>query len=436
MARAIASFFEFGRLGTSFRREFTAGLTTFVTMAYIIVVNPKILEAAGIPFGPSMVATILTAFIGTLTMGLYAKRPFAIAPYMGENAFVAYTVVKVMGYSWETALGAIFVGGVLFMLLTVMKVRSWLADAIPESLKIGFAVGIGLFLTFIGLNDTGIVRLGVEGAPVHVGHFNEPVVLLAIAGFFLIATLLIKRVKAAILIGILAITFLAFLLGLAPLPSAWVSLPPDLSPTFLKLDIAGALSWGFFAVLLTIFVMDFVDTIGTLIGLAYKAELLDERGNLPEIEKPMLCDAVATTIAPLLGTTSSGAYIESATGIQAGGKSGFTAVVTALLFLSALFFAPLFNSIPSFAYGPALIIVGFLMITPVTKLKFDDLSETVPVFSVIILMSFTYNLGVGMTAGFVAYPLFKVISGQIRAVKPGMWILGGLSLLFFIFYPY
>ncbi len=436
MATMLSRYFGLESHGTTLRKEVTAGLTTFVTMAYIIIVNPKILEAAGIPFGPSMVATILSAFFGTMAMGIYAKRPFAIAPYMGENAFVAFTVVKVMGYSWQTALGAIFLGGVLFTLMTIFKIRSWLADAIPESLKLGFAVGIGLFLTFIGLNETGIVRLGTPGAPVHVGNLHEPGILLAIAGFLLMGFLMIKRVSGAILLSIIGISLAAFATGAAQLPSAWVSLPPDISPILFKLDIAGALTWGFFAVILTVFVMDFVDTLGTLIGLAVKANLLDKTGHLPEIEKPMLCDALATVVGALLGTTTSGAYIESATGIEAGGRTGLTAVVTALLFLLALFFSPFFTAIPGFAYGPALIIVGLLMISPVTRLPFGDLAEIIPVFSVIVLMSFTYNIGIGMTAGFVLYPLFKVLTGKTREVKPGLWVLAILSLLFFVFYPY
>jgi adenine/guanine/hypoxanthine permease len=436
MASMISRYFGLESHGTTVRREITAGLTTFVTMAYIIIVNPKILEAAGMPFGPSMVATILSAFFGTMAMGVYAKRPFAIAPYMGENAFVAFTVVKVMGYSWQTALGAIFLGGLLFTLLTLLKVRSWLADAIPESLKIGFAVGIGLFLTFIGLNETGIVQLGAPGAPVHVGNLHDPRILLAVAGFLLMGFLMIRRVGGAILLSIVGVSLLAFASGVAPLPASWVSLPPDISPVFLKLDVAGAVTWGFFGVILTVFVMDLVDTLGTLIGLAVKANLLDANGRLPEIEKPMLCDALATVVGALLGTTTSGAYIESATGIEAGGRTGLTAVVTALLFLLALFVGPFITAVPGFAYGPALIIVGLLMISPVTRLPFDDLAEIIPVFSVIVLMSFTYNIGIGMTAGFVLYPFFKVLTGRIREVKPGLWVLAFLSLLFFVFYPF
>ncbi|MCX6137896.1 MAG: NCS2 family permease [Ignavibacteriales bacterium] len=432
----LSRYFQLEKHGTTVRREVIAGITTFMTMAYIIIVNPKILEAAGMPFGASMVATILSAFFGTMLMGIYAKRPFAVAPYMGENAFIAYTVVKVMGYSWQTALGAIFIGGVLFTLLTAFKVRSWLANAIPSSLKIGFVVGIGLFLSFIGLNETGIVQIGVPGAPVRIGNLHNPGALLAIFGFLLTAFLMVKKINAAILYGILSVTAIAFVSGISPLPEKWMSLPPDISPILFKLDVAGAMTWGFFAVILTIFVMDFLDTLGTLIGLGYKANLMDEHGELPEIEKPMMCDALATTVGALLGTTTTGAYIESATGIEAGGRSGLTAVVTACMFLLALFFAPFCTSIPSFAYGPALIIVGVLMISPVTKIPFDDLTEVIPVFCAIVLMSFTYNIGIGMTAAFVVYPFFKIAGGRWREIHAGMWILGGLSLLFFVFYPY
>jgi AGZA family xanthine/uracil permease-like MFS transporter len=405
-------------------------------MAYIIIVNPKILEAAGIPFGPSMVATILSAFFGTFIMGVYAKRPFAIAPYMGENAFIAYTVVQVLGYSWQTALGAIFIGGVLFTLLTVLKIRSWLANAIPDSLKIGFAVGIGFFLAFIGLNQTGIVMLGVEGAPVQIGDFYQSNVLLAIIGFLLIGILMIKKVNGSIIISIMVVTLLSFIVGDVKVPEKIVSLPPDISSIFLQLDILGALSWGFFAVILTVFVLDFVDTMGTLLGLSYKANLLNDKGELPEIEKPMLCDALATIVGALLGTTTTGTYLESATGIEAGGKTGFTAVVVALLFLSALFFAPLFAVVPPAAYGPALIIVGMLMMAPIKNLNFNDLTDVIPVFVMIALMSFTFNLGIGLTAGFLSYEIVKSFSGRIKEISAGMWVLGILSLLFFIFYPY
>ncbi|MBN2158126.1 MAG: NCS2 family permease [Spirochaetes bacterium] len=448
MNAMIRRFFRFDELGTDFRHEIMGGLTTFITMAYIVIVNPKILEAAGIPFGPSMVATIVSAFFGTMLMALYAKRPFAVAPYMGQNAFVAFTVVKVMGFSWQTALGAIFIGGVLFTALTLIKIRSWLANLIPINLKISFAVGIGLFLTFIGLNESGIVSIGVPGAPVNIGKLSQPGPILAIITVFTIALLMIRRIKGSMLIGILGTTVVAIVLQIAlpglqsggsplvAIPGAIVSLPPSLGPIFLKLDIFGALSWGFFSVVLTVFVMDFVDTMGTLIGLSYRARLLDEKGELPEIEKPMLCDALAMTAAALLGTTTTGAYIESAAGIEEGAKSGFASVVTAFLMLSALFFAPLFSVIPPFAYGPALIIVGMMMIAPVANINFEDMSELIPAFITITLMCFTYNLGIGMTAGFVSYPLIKIFAGKYKDVNAGMWILFAFSLAFFVFYPY
>jgi len=402
-------------------------------MSYIIIVNPAILEAAGIPKGPSMVATILSAFFGTMLMGLYARRPFAIAPYMGENAFIACTVVGVLGYSWQTALGAVFIGGVLFTLLTLVGARSWLATCIPVSLKIAFAVGIGLFLCFIGLNDTGIVVAGPPGAPVALGDLGGTPTLLAIGGLFLMIVLLAWKVKGALLIGIAATMAAALLAGTAHLPDRLVSMPPSISGIFMEFDLRGAVSWGFISVLLTVFVMDFVDTMGTLIGLSYRGRLLDADGNLPGMEKPMLCDALATIVGACLGTSTTGTYIESAAGIEEGGKSGFTAVVTALLFLAALFFTPLLTSVPACAYGPVLVVVGMLMLEPVAALDFRDPTELAPAFLVIVLMSFTYNLGVGMTAGFVSYPLVKLLTGRGRDIPGGMWVLAALSTLFYAF---
>jgi len=264
----IERYFELKHNGTTLGREVVAGLTTFVTMSYIVVVNPAILKAAGVPAGPSMVATILTAVFGTLLMGLYAKRPFAIAPYMGENAFLAYTVVQALGFSWQAALAAILLAGVVFLVLTVVRLRQWLVDAIPSALRYSFAVGIGLFLTFIGLNQTGVVLLGNAGAPLRAGHLTAAPVLVAIFGFLLMAVLMIRRFPAAILIGILATAFLAYVTGVAARPKAWVSLPPSISPILFSLDFRGALSWRFLPIVLTIFIMAFVDTMGTLIGVS------------------------------------------------------------------------------------------------------------------------------------------------------------------------
>jgi len=436
MLDRIRSYFDFEALGTDFRHEIIAGITTFVSMSYIIAVNPAILKTAGIPPGPSMVVTILTTIFGTLMMGLYAKRPFAVAPYMGENAFIAFTVVKVLGFRWQTAIGAVFLAGVLFTVLTLAKVRQWLVEGVPPGLRYSFAVGIGLFLAFVGLNESGIVALGSVGAPVRVGAITSPAVMVAIGGFLLMSVLMIWRVPAAILLGIVATTFAAYLVGVATPPHSWMSLPPSPAPLVMQLDISGAFTWGFFGVMLSIFMMAFVDTMGTLVGLSARAGFLDEKGNLPQIERPMLTDALSTTFAGLMGTSTAGAFIESAVGIDAGGRSGFTAVVTAMLFALALFFSPFVVAIPPQAYSPALIVVGLLMLAPVTKIDFNDYTELIPAFAVVTLMSLTYNIGIGVTAGFVLYPFFKLVSGRYREVRPGLWVLGLLSLLFFIFYPY
>jgi len=436
MEQRLAAFFGFEQAGTNLRREVLAGVTTFVTMAYIVAVNPAILKAAGIPEGPSMVATVMTAMFGTLVMGLYANRPFAIAPYMGENAFVAYTVVRVLGLRWQTALGAVFVAGVLFTLLTVARVRQWMTEAVPPGLRFSFAAGIGLFLAFIGLNEAGIVTLGIAGAPVRIGALNSAAAMVAIFSFIAIAMLTLWRVPGAILIGILLASAAAFALGVASLPHRWVSAPPSPAPILFKLDLSAAFGWGFFGVLLTIFVMALVDTLGTLVGVSERAGLLDEHGHLPQIERPMMADALATTFAALVGTTTAGAFIESAAGVSVGGRTGMTAVVTAMLFGVSLFFAPTVTAIPPQAYGPALVMVGAMMIAPIRKIDFDDYTELLPAFAIIALMSFTYNIGVGIAAGFVLYPWFKVAAGRGREIRPGLWVLNILSTLFFVFYPY
>ncbi len=436
MLERLHAYFELEAHGTTFRREIVAGVTTFVTMSYIIVVNPAILSTAGIPVGPSMVATILTAIFGTLLMGFYARRPFAVAPYMGENAFIAFTVVQLLGYTWQAALAAMFLAGVVFIVLTVARVWPWLVKGIPPCLRYSFAVGIGLFLTFIGLNQTGIVRLGMEGAPVRLGEIASTPVLVSLVGFLIIVGFMILRVRGGILIGILATTLVAYLVGVAQRPTSWLGLPPSLKPIFWQLDFSALWSVGFLAVVLTILILAFVDTMGTLIGVSVRAGLLDEEGNLPQIERPILADALATTFAAAVGTTTSGAYIESATGIEAGGRTGLTAVVTALLFILALFFAPLVTAIPPQAYGPALIAVGVLMVGPITRINFDDFTELVPAFATIALMSFTFNIAVGMTVGFLLYPFCKLVAGRGREIRSGLWVLSALSLLFYLFYPY
>ncbi|OGC92410.1 MAG: guanine permease [candidate division Zixibacteria bacterium RBG_16_53_22] len=432
----MKKYFKFDQLGTDYKKEVLGGVTTFFAMAYIVIVNPAILAIGGIPREASVTATIIAAMIGTLMMALYARRPFAIAPYMGENAFVAYTVCLGMGYEWQKALGAVFIGGVIFVTITALRIRSWITRAIPDSLKRSFAAGIGFFIMFIGLNDTGIIRLGVPGAPVKIGDLSAAGPLLAILCIIVISILMIKKIPGSLLIGMLVTTILSYFLGVARAPEAIISAPPSIAPVFLKLDIAGALTLDFIPIILVVFVLDFVDTMGTLIGVSARARLLDESGNLPEIEKPMMADAIATVTGALAGTTTTGTFIESAAGIEAGARSGFASLVTAGMFAICLFLAPLFVSVPGVAYGGALIIVGFLMLSPIEKINFEDYTELFPAAATIALMSFTFNIGFGMTAGFVLYPLFKVMAGKARELNAGVWILFAISMLLFLFYPY
>ena len=405
-------------------------------MSYIVVVNPAILATAGISEGPSFVATVLVAVAGCYLMAFYANRPFAIAPYMGENAFIAFTVCKMLGFAWQTALAAIFIAGLLFILMTVFRLRQWVVDGVPTCLRYSFAVGIGLFLTFIGLSQTGLVVLGVPGAPVQAGHLTSPPALVAMFGFVLLAILTIRKFPGAILLGIILTAIVAFLAGTASPPHRLASMPPSLAPILWQLDLRGALTWRAFPVVLTLFIMAFVDTMGTLIGLSARAGFLDANGQLPQIDRPMLVDAITTSLSPLLGTTTAGAFVESATGIEAGGRTGFTVFVTGTCFLLTLFFAPFVGAIPPQAYGPALIIVGLFMLSPITRIDFTDYSESIPAFAVVALMAFTFNIAIGISAGFVLYPICKLVSGKFQQLKPGLWVLTALSLLFFLFYPY
>ena len=436
IAEYFTEYFKFDTFGTNARTEVMAGAATFMTMAYIIVVNPAILQAAGMPFGPAMVATILSAVFGCALMGLYANRPFAVAPYMGTNTFVAFTVVGVLGYSWQTALGAVFLSGVLLFILTVTGGRTILTQAVPKNLKYSFVVGVGLFISYVGLTTSGIVVGGEGGTLLKAGALTSPSVLLAIGGFLLMSILMVRGVRGAILIGILLTAAAAFLAGIAPLPDAIVSFPPNPAPVLLQLDIAGALSWGMVSVLLTMFTMDLFFTMSGALGIATQAGLTDENGDLPEIEKTFAADSLATIAGALLGTTTAGVFLESGAGTAAGGRTGLVALTVAALFSLGLFFSPLFAAIPAAATGPALIVVGMLMLSPLAKIDYHDYTELIPAFAVIVMMIFTGNLGVGLCAGFVLFPVFKVIKGRAGDVHPAGWALFLLCLLFFVFYPY
>jgi AGZA family xanthine/uracil permease-like MFS transporter len=463
----LARYFRFAERQTHLRTEVLGGVTTFVTMAYIIVVNPAILTQAGIPAAPSTVATILAAVFGCLLMGLYANRPIAVAPYMGQNAFLALVTVAGAAITVEQRLASVFVSGVLFLVVTLLGLRAWLTRAISPSLKHSFAVGIGLFLLFIGLSSTGVVRSfavdkpvfvllgeGPQGeaiertrqvpptavpVPVEIGVLHDPRVLLAIAGFLVMVTLLAYQVRGALLLGMALTAVLGYALGHAEAPAAVFSVPfvgdYSLAAIAFRLDLVGVLQWSFLPLLLTLFLLDLLDTLGTLIGVGAAGGMLDKDGNFPEVEKPMLVDALACMFSALVGTTTSGAYIESAAGVRAGARTGLAAVVTGLLFAACLFFLPLVAPLQklSYAYGPALIAVGILMMTSVTRIDLNDLTELVPAVVTIVMMVFTYNIGNGLTAGLVLYPVLKVATGRARELSAGAVVLALLSLTYYVF---
>ncbi len=453
---AAERLFKIEARGTRVRTEILGGATTFITMAYIIVVNPAILSFAGIPQGPSTVATILAAVFGCLAMGLYANRPIAVAPDRGENAVIAFGLAA-LGIGWQLRLGAVFVSGLVFALITLFKVRAWLANSISASLKHSFAVGIGLFLAFIGLYETGIVTSSVAGTPagslargaggmlaapdvpLKIGNLRSPGVLLAVFGFLVISFLLYRRIRGGILIGIAVTAALGYALGLGEAPRAVAALPftgdYSLAPIALKLDIAGVLKLSFLPVLVTLFLMGFLDTLGTLVGVGAAGGMLDEKGNFPDIERPMMVDAFTCMVSAVAGTSTSGAYIESATGIREGARTGLAAVTTAALFAASLFFIPLVEPLQHlrYAYGPALIAVGLLMLVSIRNIAFDDLTELVPAFATIAVMVFSYNIANGLTAGLVLWPLFKVLAGRGREVRAGSLVLAALCLVYYIF---
>lgn len=452
----MSDYFKLREHGSSVRAEVVGGVTTFITMAYIMVVNPAILSFAGIPTGPSTVATILTAVVGCALMGLIANRPIAVAPYMGENAFIAFGLAA-LGIGWEQRLGAVFVSGVLFLVITLLGVRGWLANAVPVGLKHSFAVGIGLFLAFIGLYETGMVTSFVAGmpaealqtdargllmapaVPVKIGDLRDPQVLLALGGFVLMTVLMIRKVRGALLLGIVATALIGVTLGFGHAPKAVMAMPftgeHDLSRIAFKLDVASVLKLSFLPVLLTLLLMSFLDTLGTLTGLGAAADMLDEKGNFPQVEKPLLVDALTCLFSGLVGTSTSGAYIESATGISAGARTGLAALVTAGLFGVSLFFIPLIEPLQElrFAYGPALIAVGVLMTGAVRRIDFDDLTEWVPAFVTVVMMLFTYNIANGLTAGLVVHPVLKVAAGRGRELNAGTVVLALLCAAYYGF---
>ncbi len=421
--------FELEKHATNVRIELLAGLTTFMTMAYIIFVNPAILADAGMDKGAVFVATCLAAAFGSAFMGLYANYPVALAPGMGLNAYFTYGVVKGMGHAWETALGAVFLSGILFLIVSLTPIREWVINSIPKSLKLSIAAGIGLFLAIIGLQSAGIVKAH-PATLVTLGDLKSPAVVLAVIGFILMAAVDARRVPGAILIGILAAAIAGAFLGLTKFTGV-VSLPPSIAPVFLKLDLVKALEIGLVTIVFTFFFVDVFDNTGTLVGVAHKAGLVNPDGTLPRVKRALTVDSTAAMVGAALGTSTTTSYIESAAGVNAGGRTGLVAVTVAVLFLAALFFAPLAGAIPAFATAPALVYVACLMMSAVTEIDFADPSEFVPAVVVIVTMPLTFSIAHGIAFGFIAYAGIKLLAGRPRDVSLAVAVLAVLFVVKF-----
>lgn len=429
----LDSYFRLKEHGTSVRTEVLAGVTTFLTMAYIIFVNPQILSTTGMDQSAVFVATCLAAALGSAIMGFYANWPIGMAPGMGLNAFFAFGVVGAMGYTWQQALGAVFISGCIFLILTVTGVRRWLIEGIPHSMRSSVAAGIGMFLGIIALKNAGIVVTS-EATSVTLGDVTAAGPLLAILGFFIIAALDSLKVMGSILIGILVVTVLSILLGVSQF-GGLMAPPPSIAPTFLQLDVFGALGTGILHVILVFVLVEVFDATGTLIGVAKRAGLLTEGpGHTnPQLGKALLADSSAIVAGSLLGTSSTTAYVESASGVQAGGRTGLTALTVAVLFLAALFFAPLAGSVPAFATAPALLFVACLMMRELVDVAWDDITEAAPAALTAMMMPFTYSIANGLAFGFVSYAAIKLLTGRAREVHPATWIVAGLFLIRFAF---
>ncbi|NJE05844.1 NCS2 family permease [Thermococcus sp. M36] len=435
------NYFEFDEHRTDMKTEILAGVTTFMTMAYILFVNPAILsDAMGKEAFNSLVAvTALAAGFATILMGLYAKKPFALAPGMGLNAYFAYSVVLGMGYDWRIALAAVFVEGLIFIALSVTKVRSAIIHAIPLSQKYAVGAGIGLFLTFIGLNDVGLLTAMTSDKGVllftglNTAALSTKEIALFFFGLFLAAVLISLRIKGALLISIITTSIIGWVTGAAPWPDQLFSIP-DISYTFMKMDLQGLLNVGAIGVVFAFFMVDFFDTLGTVTGLSAKAGFLTRDGKVPDAEKVLLTDAIGTTVGAILGTSTVTTYIESAAGIEEGGRTGMTALVTGLLFLGiGLFIAPLAQAIPAFATAPALVIVGYYMLSAVKEIDFTDHTEAIPAFLVLITIPYTYSIADGIGAGFISYTLLKLFSGRGKELHPLMYALAVIFLAYFAY---
>ncbi|MDL2267524.1 NCS2 family permease [Desulfovibrio sp. OttesenSCG-928-G15] len=431
--------FKLQAKGTTVRTELVAGMTTFMAVSYILFVNPNILSEAGIPKDAAIAATVWAAILGSLLMGLWANFPVAVAPGMGLNAFFTYTVVLGMGLSWQTALGAVFISGIVFLVLTLGGIRQAIINAVPMNLKYAIVVGIGLFIAFVGLQGSGIV-VGSPATLVQAGELGgidfaigKPAPLLTCIGLVLTVALMALKFESALLLGIVATTLMGMLCGASAVPGGIGDLVsaslPSLKETFLAMDLKSAFHYGIINIIFTFTVVELFDNMGTLIGLTRKAGLMDKDGHIENLDRALTSDAIGTMSSAMLGTSTVTSYVESAAGVAAGGRTGLTAVTVAGLFFLALFFAPLIGLVPAFATAPALIIVGGLMMMEVSHISFDDITDCIPAFLTIIMMPLTYSIANGFAFGFISYTLLKLCSGRIKEVN---WVMVVISLVFMI----
>ncbi|QRG05826.1 NCS2 family permease [Xanthobacter dioxanivorans] len=426
MRAFVERVFRLKESGTSISTEIVAGLTTFLTMAYIVVVNPQIMAQAGIDPGAAFTATCLAAAFGSAMMGVISNYPIALAPAMGINAYFAFTVVQGMGVPWQQALGAVFVSGLMFLVLSMLKVREWLLNAIPMSLKLGMGTGIGLFLALLGLKGMGVV-VANPVTLVGIGNLAAPSTLLACGGFLLMAGLAAREVPGAILIGVAAATLAGVPLGLVTFTGV-VSAPPSLAPTFLQLDIAGVLRLSMVGVIAALFLLVMLDNMGTLIATLYKAKLMRADGSVPRLGRVLIADSGGAIVGSMLGTSTITSYIESAAGIQAGGRTGLTAVVVALLFLACLLFAPLALAVPAYATAPALLVVALAMVSAMRDLPWDDAAEALPAAATALAVVFTFSIASGIGLGFITYVVVNLIAGCGRRISGAVWVIALASL--------
>jgi len=426
--------FKLDKFQTNIKTEIIAGITTFATMGYILIVNPQILAISGMDKGAVFTATALSSIFATLIMALYANRPFALAPGMGLNAFFAFTVVKQMGYSWQFALTAVFIEGIIFILLTFFHIRTAIINSIPFNLKKAVSVGVGLFIAFIGLQNAGII-IANSTTLVTLGNISTKPVIVAIIGLIVTGFLLAKNIKGALIIGIIFSTLLGIPLDVTHLPENFqiISIPPSIAPTFLQFDFSNIFSLDMLIVLFTFLFIDFFDTAGTLIGVSTKAGFIDENGNLPDVKKALFADAAGTTIGAMLGTSTVTTYVESASGVAAGGRTGLTAFSTAIIFAIALFMAPLFTIVPSVATAPALVLVGLFMMSPIKNINLTDYTEAIPAFITIIIMPLAYSISEGIAFGMITYVILKVLVRKGKEVSILAYIIAALFILKYVF---